>query len=385
MKGHKQHGAASMTAKAMLHMVKPLLQQSPEVKQMEAMQSRLETLEKRSPSKIAGRHMFVQQLFQVAASWKSNGKWLPADHKERIMGSHGKRWAALPGAKKAEFAALAQAHQNKTRLETEHAIAHTRAKLRLHRERVEREKAEGGKPLRVSSCRLSASDIAELDAFCVSPEFIAKRIAAMRESALTPAEPPPPALQSTLSAMLGDTPSVSTSGSGAPWLSAVCRARDQFARAVFKLYTAQGERYLLFVYAVQSPRMICFSDIVPCEIYTDPVPVTGRSWESICTQQWVHVFQIQWVSFCFDDSQELLAGSAVKLLLDMHFLGPDQLASDAEWQTLDSVLEVQARGGPFCKTGLGHQGIQQFCPCQCRCGEVSLAGRFPEANEAAIC
>jgi hypothetical protein len=99
-----------MTTKAMLHMDEPLLQQKPEVKQTETLQARLETLEKRSPSKLGGRHMFVEQLFQVAASWKSNGKWLPADIRLRIMGSHGKRWAALPGAKKTEFAALAQAH-----------------------------------------------------------------------------------------------------------------------------------------------------------------------------------------------------------------------------------------------------------------------------------
>jgi hypothetical protein len=93
------------------------------------------------------------------------------------------------------------------------------------------------------------------------------------------------------------------------------------------------------VYAVQSPRVICVNDIVPCEIYTGPVPVTGSSWESICTQQWVHVFQIQWMSLCFDDSLELLVDSAIEVLLDMHFLGPEQLASEAEWRTLSSVLD----------------------------------------------
>ena len=140
MNGHGRYGAASMTAKAMLHMFKPLLQQDPEFKQAETLQARLRNLEKRQPAKLGGRHMYVQQLFQVAASWKSDGKHLPADHKERIMGSHGKRWAALPEGRKAEFAALAQEHQNKTRLETEGAIAHTKAKLRLHQEGSERER-----------------------------------------------------------------------------------------------------------------------------------------------------------------------------------------------------------------------------------------------------
>lgn len=346
MKGHKQYGSASMTAKAMLHMVKPLLQQSLEHKKIETLQARLRTLEKRSPSKVSGRHIYVRQLFQVAASWKSDGKWLPADHKLQIMGSHAKRWAALPDESKGQFTALAQVHQETVRLDTEQTIAHTRAKLRLHSERVEIEKAEGGKPLRVSSCRLSASEVAALDAFCVSPEFTARRVAAMRESALTPAEPPPPALQSTLSTMLEDTPGASSTGR-APWLSAVCKSRDHFARAVFKLCTAQGERHVLFVYAVQSPRMVCFNDIVPMDTYTGHEPVTGSSWESICTQQWVHVFQIQWMSFCFDESIELLADSAVEVLLDMHFLGPDQLASDAEWQTLESVLkEIQPQDDP---------------------------------------
>ena len=180
------------------------------------------------------------------------------------MGSHGERWAALPDESKGQFTALAQVHQETVRLDTEQAIAHTRAKLRLHSERVERDKAEGGKPLRVSSCRLSASEVAALDAFCVSPEYIARGVAAMRESALTPAEPPPPALESTLSTMLGDTPSASSTGR-APWLSVVCKSRDHFVRAVFKLCIGQGDRYALFVYAVQSPRMTCFNGIMPME------------------------------------------------------------------------------------------------------------------------
>ena len=254
----------------------------------------------------------MQQLLILAASWKNNGKWLAPDSHLTIMGAHGKRWHALSPAAKLSFEAMADTRKEQRRREIAAATAETQAKLKLHKERVEQEKAAGGKALRISTCRFPSEDTQAFDAFCQMPDFTSKKVAALRSEALAAVQAPPLATQAALEACLQEEPR--PANQRLLWLASVCKHRAHFAQTIFRVPTLDGDRFLMFVFASQSPYMVCFNDVLPITVYRDCEPVIGSSWEAICLRNWEFEFQIQFMSFCFDEALDVTEHGAIQVL-----------------------------------------------------------------------
>ena len=110
-------------------------------------------------------------------------------------------------------------------------------------------------PLLLTTCRLTESQMHELNTFFGDPMRTTKKANALRKAVGEPVAPPTPDTVAFLEPMLveGEARPLQQPG----WVGLVCRNREVFLDSVFRLHTPQGPWTLLFCYAKQSPQCVC--------------------------------------------------------------------------------------------------------------------------------
>ena len=219
MRKHGDYGDSTLAARSMLASLAPLFKGDEVDGKISRLQQRLSSSERRAPEHISGRQMFLKDLNARASAMKMAGRSVAPGIHVKLMQKHGRMWSACKQEVRDAYHAKAEEEQRKVReelTEKKRALCGEMAVLRA-RQRQAHGEAE---PLRVSSCRFSAAQIAEFNALYESDDWTAQKVEQLRQATERLLEPPPPAARAILDGM--DINSGVAPHPSPAWLACVC-------------------------------------------------------------------------------------------------------------------------------------------------------------------
>ena len=190
-KMHPEFSKESLMLRAFFYYFRKLLPSSSEKdKHLVAQGKKVDMLLWKSPDKITGRHIYLQDLMAIAGDWKAQGtRSMPSDSHRTVMQRHAASWANLPSEVKAKYekrAAFARSSRHRT-LQDELAVESQQLALAKKR-RVESE--DHRPPLALSQCRLTETDVKNMQEMACSGSFTDKHVSTLRKRAQHAPESP---------------------------------------------------------------------------------------------------------------------------------------------------------------------------------------------------
>ncbi len=178
-RAHRQYGPAMLSARSLVHMMRPLFSDNLEESQLSMLHARLERLDSKNPDKIHGRHMFFKSLF--AASSTSSDSPMSQARKEALMVNHARLYDRLPRDAQLTYEdmALQRRHQNKRALADQRS--HVLAQIEMKRQRMEEDAASKRGRLLVSNCKFNEEDLSTLASAWRNPDFSARLVEEARK------------------------------------------------------------------------------------------------------------------------------------------------------------------------------------------------------------
>ena len=185
----------------------------------------------------------------------------------------------------------------------------------------------------MSSARLSATQKLQLEDLYGDQKRSSARVTEMRARVAQQIMPPSEHFRKVLDQM----PIYTRPRTGRPcWLSFVCWHRDMFKGSAFRVEAGGAEQLLYFVYACQSPQLVCFCKLAHSAI-THRLP-DPSCWEATALDDWDHEFALQFGEYCYSDDEGLQHDfDVVQVLLDLVHLPRGSCAADSKWLTLEEL------------------------------------------------
>lgn len=106
-KGHARLGPEQLCARSFLHSLRTLLQPPPPGRD-EQLQAQAESLKRKEPEKVSGRHMFFKELRAQAQSNLPQGEKLSLAVSQALLAQHGSVWNSLSPAAQSVYNRSAQ-------------------------------------------------------------------------------------------------------------------------------------------------------------------------------------------------------------------------------------------------------------------------------------
>ena len=160
-KSHPEYGANMLQQRALIHMMRPLVL-PPKPTAPDRMEAALRKLERKQPSKISGRQLYLKEANAAAQATRgysaSERKAVAMD----IMKKHAAKYQELSEREKAVYTRAAHTLATQRENAISEDIAHLRGAQRLARERDAQEAVSSGVFLRDSSCRFAEADLRAL-------------------------------------------------------------------------------------------------------------------------------------------------------------------------------------------------------------------------------
>jgi hypothetical protein len=231
---------------------------------------------------------------------------------KKLMHRHGGMWKGSDAAVRAAYEAKAEQTRDQVREEHVHKRQALVAEMQIMRARGKTQDVDG-EPLRVSSCRLSEPQIAEFNALFLSPEWSAKRVAALQAAALEPLGPPSRAVQAVLEAMeiYQDDPRPAP----APWVPVLCHHRSFFQSCLLRFDAPDAPKFFRFIFAMQSPYLVCLLPVQPKDHEREYIhPATL---DEMALKDWLHVFEYNGLGFVYSDEDTISSDWDVHVLTDV--------------------------------------------------------------------
>jgi hypothetical protein len=153
------------------------------------------------------------------------------------------------------------------------------------------------KPMRMTGCKFSADELAELQALWRSPLFTKSNVERSRQSTSEDFQPPPAVGLRALQAI--PVPCRRQPRPIPEWVRCAAWNREFFSTSCVKLESDEGSSFWKFVYAKQSPIVVTMAQLTPLEV---PVPLLqGVPACEMGFRVWDHVFEIDWGRCEFSD------------------------------------------------------------------------------------
>jgi hypothetical protein len=173
-----------------------------------------------------------------------------------------------------------------------------------------------------------------------------------------------------------------------PWLSGVRTHRNLFSDSIFRFTVGDHVRHEKFVYALQSPLLVCFLRVT--HIVPGPTEVQPSEYEVGRMDTWLAEFELSGEYSYTDDGGYPPEGEVV-VLADCLNLGGNRCASDSEWKPLTYYVELvpdedercapaERRRRPDEATLLENPWLLDFLSEQGRGGESTSDGRDARAG-----
>ena len=345
-KMHPEFSKESLMLRAFFHSFRKLLPSSSEEdKQLVAQGKKVDMLLRKSPDRITGRHIYLQDLMALAGDWKAQGtRSMPSDSHRTIMQRHAASWANLPSETKAKYekrAAFARSSRHRT-LQDELAVESQQLALAKKR-RVESEAHRP--PLALSQCRLTETDVKNMQEMAISGSFTDKHVSTLRKRAQHAPELPSASMVQALQSVRVHE------DRGPPerpdWLGVVCWNRAFFHQAALAIRSAEGQvQYYKFLFATQKHLFACFSLLEQIEVDVPVAPMTRSRWAEYGKRFFRFTFEADFANATAWYDLPPAPLESMSLLMNLCYSGASQVASDAEpipFRTVLSWLPRAAR------------------------------------------
>lgn len=251
------------------------------------------------------------------------------------MEKHGRLWKNSSAQVRASFEKKAEVLRQNIQDKIRGEQAEVDAEMRLLRQRMCEERVLD-EPLRLTSCRWTQAQIAELKAAFDGNDWPSSRVDDLRAAALRPVAPPDQHTQDLLDSMEVDSDDGPVDH--LPWLSFVCQQRDFFKSTILRFLVGDEWVCFKFIFAMQSPRLVCLLRVFPGDIahsYIDP-----SNFDQLALEDWPHMWQFDHLDFVFSDEGALAKESVVEVVSDVISRGGQQFVSDGEWLSLSVVQSM---------------------------------------------
>ena len=334
---HKEYNTGTLTARACLISMSPLMRTSNEEKTLARAECKLDALRRKNPNKINARTAYVKGLIGEASLLKKRGRAVPSQQK--MIAGCGALWNGLSKERRSSFIASAEQLRDDKKAELDEHIEDAQSSLKRARSRVEIESTNADTPVAVSKCRLSSSEVQGCEEALKNAKFHGLSLQSLRDAAILPPQAPNDAAKALIMSKAQKQPERPKQPS---WVRSVCVGRQHFHDSVWKLEPVDGDRqFLKFAFACQSPQFVCF-------IVVEPVTAVGSSSSLDCGNldeqalaSWGHTFSVP------PHPQIQLSGALsgideehIEILSDSFFKAGMMLVSDGSWQSLAGFISM---------------------------------------------
>lgn len=264
-KCHRQYGSAMLAERSLLTAARPLFNVSEEDRRDARKRRRLDTLRRRKPERMTGRHMFLGDL--VRAAQAASGRRLRRDEMNSLMRQHGQRYQALPQMRRLEYERIAKQRANKDRELVDSEVCHALADMALHRQRSRAAFEDEGVQSRLASCRFDDERMSAMALAFDCGDFSA--VCEVRDGAIGPPIAPSAAEQASLGEFIVEEPSQEFCPD---WCKRICRHRDNFSNCIVIVEHDQVYEYYYFNFAVLRPMVASFSPVREISVSEPSMP-----------------------------------------------------------------------------------------------------------------
>ena len=336
MRRHRAYSVRTMRARVMLNMMRVLTRPSHDAK-IKKFVGQLDVLQRKVPRRISGRQAF---LSKVNARLQASHAGSPT-HKNKlrlkVFKHHGKAWQGMHHTSRQKFEAVAEKMHKQKIEDIMTKRRHLVASICALRHETEGRVAKGGLRLLMSTCRLTPSQLSELERTWSSAEFSRARVAELRHEHLRPVVPPPLPLQRVFNQMklCAQVPKPPKPG----WLAFVCKYREWVKGTVVRVETSDGVRYLKLLHALQSPQLAIFAELK--KLASTRPDFSPSNWDARWADTWPYGYMLVRQSYLQTSAGEIsLALSAPQFSCGALFLHGGRVVSDSRFFTLDESLEI---------------------------------------------
>lgn len=334
MKKHADYGEGTLSARAMLISMNALVRQDPQATKLLQLQRRLDSLDKRMPEKINGRHIYFKELSAVVREKRQGGQSVPDDFNKKLMNSHGGLWKRQKTNLKGKCRTMAETVRDDERENINDKRQEVHAEMQILMGRRAADEADANRPLRVSSCRWSIAHLAELDRLFKSPEWSSQRVEKLREEAAVPVQPFPRTSQAILESM--DIGRDHCRNTWYEWVPFLCKHRSVFTSCIVRFDSPGGPLLFKVCFARQSPMVVCFMRVretVPDRELMCPSNHQERSFI-----EWRHVFKRDGLCFEYSDSGFFQQDWDMHVLADTYCWDGGTFVSDGDWLMIEEFV-----------------------------------------------
>ena len=336
-KFHKEITTDALMIRAALHTFRHLLPElSPVQRQELKLRSRLERLEKKHPRKCGAKQMLCKQLVAISSRWKQDrSREVEAQVQKRVFRKHGAIWQRVPEPMKQSFGRLAALHASGGMHKLREDIGDTLQELTQLQMRLEQERYED-RPISLQACKLSDSQLMQLDAYREHGGFTPERVANLRREAL---EAPRALSQSMLQTMSSIRVWKPDEVARPPWVSQVAAQRDHFRSTIFIVEHAGRALHLKFLFATQSPVYIGFGVMKEEHHHVVMQEVGSSNWDELSRDYWPLRFRFDFLEHVAWSEIADVPIESIGVLPFVSYHGCNLCVSCSEVVTLASFLE----------------------------------------------
>jgi hypothetical protein len=160
----------------MLLQIRPMLQQTPEERRLELALRSYRVCSKKQIARITGRQLLVRDLNEQAARWREAGRLVPANAHKLILKTHGGAWSSMSLVQKADFDRRAELAREQAAQQLHAKKMELCSRIASLQQQCDHGSAGCDKPMRLSSSRLSSSELVELNSMFESSRFAASHV-----------------------------------------------------------------------------------------------------------------------------------------------------------------------------------------------------------------
>lgn len=256
--------------------------------------------ERGNPNKLRSQHLYIKDIMMAVAGRRNIGQ-LPmhtqgGPHIQRAVVAkshtrlkHQSKEAQIAQENRVTFARAEKAH------EISEDLAHTKAQLQLHEERVVvlQEKSRAG-PFNTSNCKLSQDDIEAIEASLLSQtaELSQRSVKTKIEDKCCHCTT---STRQCYNVLVGITAYCEALKGGKPsWLSLMCNIRDAFDKYAAAVVKGTDVVFSKFGLAKHNPHIVLCNPVKSVKLVF-PQSGSNTSWQTLALQNWEHYFE---VDFC---------------------------------------------------------------------------------------
>ena len=339
----KQYGANMLCQRSMLHMLRLLMPcTDPEDKVALESARREAILKRQKPQYCGGRQVFVAELCQAFA--EQEGRKASKEELVALFRQHASMFALLSKEDQQHYHVKASIRRSEAEEKVQGELQLLWADNDLRQKRLRLEQAAAGSMLRMSHCRLQASDFDMMAAMYSSSDFAAGQIQVLRQQAMLSPKAPSPSVAQRLGSF-HITQELAEDEIPRPWISSVCRLRDSFRDCILWFVDSDGsERDYLFIYATQNPMHAEFAPLQRIDL-PHPCVSTGTQILAALDQHFDHSYTMQWgMPMC---AKQIAFDVTTKIFVlpQVGFIQGNTLASHSEPIPLLEFVKSLMQGG----------------------------------------